>query len=74
MVKKCTNCGAPAKDDQALFCNKCGSKIPEGPFNELPLCNNCGTPAIDDQAVFCNQCGNPFSGDLQDKKITFNKI
>lgn len=74
MVKKCTNCGAPVKDDQALFCNKCGSKIPEGPFNEFPLCNNCGTPAIDDQAVFCNRCGNPFSDAPQDEKITFNKI
>lgn len=59
MVKKCTNCGAPAPDDQAQFCNKCGSRIPNEPINKIPVCNSCGALISDDQSLFCNRCGNP---------------
>ena len=59
MVKKCQNCGTPAVDEQALFCNKCGSKIPEEQKTVLPVCKNCGTTSIDEQALFCNKCGTP---------------
>ncbi len=73
MVKKCTNCGSPAIDDQSIFCNKCGTKIPEEPLNTLPVCIKCGTPAIDDQALFCNRCGNPIQKQKNEKILINDK-
>lgn len=73
MVIKCPNCNAPAVDDKALFCNKCGSKIPEDPTNTLPICNNCGSPAVDEQAKFCNKCGNPLNKIKIEKKLPIEK-
>ena len=73
MVKKCPNCDTPAIDDQSIFCNKCGTKIPEEPCNTLPICNKCGTPAIDDKALYCNRCGNPIQQQPHDKIQTNDK-
>lgn len=73
MVKKCPNCDTPAIDDQSIFCNKCGTKIPEEPCNTLFICNKCGTAAIDDKALFCNRCGNPINNNHMTKfRLTIN--
>ena len=73
MVKRCPNCDTPAIDDQSIFCNKCGTKIPDEPGNTLPICNKCGTPVIDDKSLYCNRCGNPIQQQPHDKIQTNNK-
>ena len=46
----CPSCGHPVKDG-ALFCEKCGTKIPV-----IAKCLNCGAELSED-AVFCSKCG-----------------
>jgi hypothetical protein len=67
MVKNCLNCGAFAVDDLSIFCNKCGTKLSEEPFSNLPVCNKCGTPGADEQALFCNRCGNSLQKQKNEK-------
>ncbi len=58
----CPNCGAPFKND-AAFCSKCGSKLPEieEPQPAIPenaqKCDKCGN-ILKKEAIFCNACGN----------------
>ncbi|WP_321508043.1 zinc ribbon domain-containing protein [uncultured Methanoregula sp.] len=57
MTRKCGKCGIPAPDDEALFCNRCGSGIIEETEPEFPLCPSCGNVVSDELAEFCNRCG-----------------
>jgi len=57
MTRKCGNCGISAPDDEALFCNRCGSEIVEVTEPEFPLCPSCGIVVSDELAEFCNRCG-----------------
>jgi len=57
MTRKCGNCGIPAPDNEALFCNRCGSEIVEVTEPAFPLCPSCGTIVSDELAEFCNRCG-----------------
>ncbi|MFA4876552.1 MAG: hypothetical protein WC586_03995 [Methanoregula sp.] len=57
MTRKCGKCGIPAPDDEALFCNRCGSGIIEEIEPAFPLCSSCGTVVSDELAEFCNRCG-----------------
>lgn len=49
----CPNCGSEMPDD-AIFCYKCATKIPEK-THFANYCPNCGTEMPDD-AVFCYKC------------------
>lgn len=57
----CPNCGYAFKND-ALFCSKCGTKLPEReePEEKLPKnsqkCTNCGV-ILPIDALFCKDCG-----------------
>ena len=57
----CPSCGTPFKND-AVFCSKCGTRLPEKPKAKQPiqpkqkLCANCGN-ILEEGAVFCNICG-----------------
>ncbi len=53
MSKKCGNCGAPAPDDNAVFCNRCGAGI----LATVLTCRKCGKTFSDEQSRFCDQCG-----------------
>ena len=49
-MKTCNNCGADL-DDEARFCDECGSEV------EIKLfCQNCGSD-ITDSENFCEHCG-----------------
>lgn len=57
MVPYCPKCGAPALDDQSLFCNICGTQfpaaIPEKQKNHCPKC----TARIPEGEKSCSHCG-----------------
>ena len=53
MVKTCARCGANNNDPLAVFCNKCGSRLPE---LQKEICSNCGAGIRKDSA-FCTKCG-----------------
>ncbi|MDD1682830.1 MAG: zinc ribbon domain-containing protein [Methanoregula sp.] len=57
MTKTCGKCGHAALDDQAQFCNRCGSAVPEEKKPGFPVCPGCGTVVSDELAQFCNRCG-----------------
>lgn len=57
MKRYCNKCGTPVVDDQAIFCNRCGSQIP----NVSSICNSCGATIIDNQSLFCDKCGSPLN-------------
>jgi predicted amidophosphoribosyltransferase len=57
MTKTCGKCGHAALDDQAQFCNRCGSSVPEEKKPAFPVCPGCGTIVSDELAQFCNRCG-----------------
>jgi FHA domain/Double zinc ribbon len=69
----CSNC-LHHNLDEALFCEACGSKLPE-----LSSCSNCGASVLD-KAHFCGNCGfnlqlSAFKRTEQiDKKETGNDI
>ncbi len=56
----CPECGEPFKSD-ALFCSKCGAKLPEKEEAKIPAdakkCEKCGN-LLKKDALFCNLCGN----------------
>lgn len=52
----CPGCGNVVTPGM-LFCNKCGTKLPEAPAPAAgKTCPNCGN-AVDDGMAFCNKCG-----------------
>ena len=58
--KVCPSCGNSVSADM-MFCNKCGTKLPEAaPAPAAPaggkVCPNCGNTVSDDM-MFCNKCG-----------------
>jgi hypothetical protein len=57
MTKTCGKCGHAALDDQAQFCNRCGTPVPEERKPAFPVCPGCGTIVSDELAQFCNRCG-----------------
>ncbi len=64
----CPECGTSFKND-AVFCSKCGAKLPEKPkpqtlaASQLKKCANCGN-ALNPEAVFCNFCGTKIENNL----------
>ncbi len=72
MVKICTNCGASVVDDQALFCNKCGSKFSQVQKRILRVCKKCGTEAVNEKSLYCNKCGTPLT--VTNKEIQTTNI
>jgi ribosomal protein L40E len=64
MSKKCSNCGTPAHDGGAVFCNRCGARLPtEGPA--LLTCRKCGKTVTDRQSQFCDRCGSSLTPAVQ---------
>ena len=62
MVQFCPRCGMKAPDDDAVFCNKCGTRLPPVvPEKKDIFCPRCGTKAPDEQSAFCNKCGSPLN-------------
>ena len=61
----CPNCGEAFKND-ALFCSKCGAKLPEREEEKPQIpdgaqkCEKCGN-ILKKDALFCNVCGNKLS-------------
>lgn len=56
--KVCPGCGNVVSEDM-LFCNKCGTKLPEtapAPAPAATFCPSCGNP-IQEGMLFCNKCG-----------------
>ena len=72
----CPECGQAFKND-ALFCSKCGAKLPEKEQPEKPLpkdaqkCDKCGN-ILPKDALFCNECGNSLASqeNTSDEQIT----
>jgi hypothetical protein len=60
MIKKCSRCGAPAPDDIAVFCNRCGTRLPS-----VLHCRRCGKPVTDPLSRFCDHCGSPLAPAVQ---------
>jgi hypothetical protein len=58
MVQFCPRCGTKAADDESLFCNTCGTRLPTVIQEKKELmCPKCGAKAPDEQSLFCNKCG-----------------
>ena len=56
----CPGCGNIVSPGM-LFCNKCGTKLPEAPAPAAgKTCPNCGN-AVDEGMAFCNKCGTKLS-------------
>lgn len=53
-MKKCPNCNASLLDD-AVFCEKCGNKLPE-----MKKCPKCGS-WMELEDMFCTECGTQFA-------------
>ena len=56
--KVCPGCGNVVGNDM-LFCNKCGTKLPEAapaPAPAATFCPGCGNPVAEGM-MFCNKCG-----------------
>lgn len=52
----CKNCGKEI-DEQAAFCNYCGTATDMVPqVKKTVICKHCGNE-IDSEATFCNHCG-----------------
>lgn len=78
----CPKCGAPFKNG-ALFCSKCGEKLPEEekPVNDKSVipanaqkCEKCGN-ILKNDALFCNVCGsklqtNPAANEVSQENVT----
>ena len=60
MIKKCSRCGTPAPDDIAVFCHRCGTRLPS-----VPHCRRCGKPVTDPLSRFCDHCGSPLAPAVQ---------
>lgn len=64
----CPECGTAFKND-AVFCSKCGAKLPEKPKPQMTVtsqpkkCANCGNTLHVD-AIFCNFCGTKFENTI----------
>ena len=66
MVQSCPKCGTKDPDDKAVFCNKCGNRLPPRiPEKKDTTCPVCGTKIRDTQAVFCDKCGSPVHATAQ---------
>jgi hypothetical protein len=50
MAKTCPSCGNQALDNEALFCNKCGYRIPEAPPRRTIIANPAGSRPADPPA------------------------
>lgn len=61
MSTKCSTCGAPVPDDTAVFCNRCGSRLPVVGRGGEFTCEVCGKAVTDRQARFCDRCGSPLA-------------
>lgn len=61
MRNKCSTCGAPVPDETAVFCNRCGSRLPAAVGGEVFACDVCGKAVTDRQARFCDGCGSPLA-------------
>lgn len=59
MSKKCSTCGTPAPDDNSVFCNRCGARLPAAGPADVLTCRKCGNPVTDRQSRFCDRCGSP---------------
>lgn len=75
----CPNCGTQFKNG-ALFCSKCGAKLPEKTESEsessqIPAdaqkCSNCGN-ILNKNAIFCNVCGNKLEKSISDEAENSN--
>lgn len=51
----CEECGEEV-DDDALFCNNCGAKMPVKLMPGMVLCRHCGKP-VKESFRFCSYCG-----------------
>lgn len=64
----CPECGTAFKND-AVFCSKCGAKLPEKPkqqsaaTSQQKKCSNCGN-TLNADAIFCYFCGTKFENNL----------
>jgi ribosomal protein L40E len=65
MSKKCGSCGAPAPDNSAVFCNRCGARLPADEPAYILTCRKCGTTITDRQSQFCDRCGSPLAPVVQ---------
>jgi len=64
MTKKCSTCGAPVPDRMAVFCNRCGSRLPAAPEADVLTCEVCKKAVTDRQSRFCDRCGSPLAPGL----------
>lgn len=61
MNKICSTCGAPVPDRTAVFCNRCGSRLPAAPEAKVLTCEVCKKAVTDRQSRFCDGCGSPLA-------------
>jgi len=60
MVQVCPKCGTRDPDEGAVFCNRCGNRLPPPvPEKKEKICPGCDTKISDIHAVFCDRCGSP---------------
>ena len=62
MEKFCPKCGIKSSNSESLFCNRCGTRIPEPQPEKIgKICPNCGAEILDKASIFCPRCGSPIS-------------
>jgi hypothetical protein len=59
MSRQCSSCGAVVRDDNSVFCDRCGSKLPAAMPQAVLTCRTCGNIQSDRLSRFCNRCGSP---------------
>ena len=62
----CETCGEQV-DEEALFCNNCGSKMPVKLMPGMVLCPHCSKP-VKESFRFCTYCGMSMSVEEEEEK------
>lgn len=59
MSRMCSTCRSIIRDDDAVFCDRCGTRLPPA-RPAVPLtCRICGKVQTDRLSRFCDRCGSP---------------
>jgi len=58
MVQVCPKCGTQDPADNAVFCSRCGGRLPPAaPETAEVRCKACGGTITDTRSLFCDRCG-----------------
>jgi Double zinc ribbon len=66
MSRQCSSCGAVVRDDNSVFCDRCGTRLPAAGPAAVLTCRKCGKTQSDRLSRFCDRCGSPLEAAEQD--------